>query len=349
MAILLNDVGLKQSMLPFSATKHVADLRIGIFTIKEKWEKLTGEKVYLGSENLPDNTKDFIEIPAGYMPCTEDYLQIIEAFKTGVPLSNEFRQLEFPWHLFQNNDWAIRRDFELILNTQRSAEISKSNRITNPRGIFLSEGAVVENCIINEKDGPVFIGKNAVVMDGCIIKGPVAICEGAVVKMGSKIYPGTTIGPYCTAGGEIKNSILSGFSNKAHDGYLGDSVIGEWCNIGAGSNTSNIKNNAGDIIYDLPNLKSPVNVGNKAGLIMGDYSRVAINTSINTGSVIGICCNVTEREFTQKYIPDFSWGNQKYEFVKAIEDIKKWKALKNIELTDNELKTLQSLYYKTFE
>ena len=148
---------------------------------------------------------------------------------------------------------------------------------------------------------------------------------------------------------KIKNSILSDYSNKAHDGYLGDSVIGEWCNIGAGTNTSNVKNNASDIIYDLPNLKDPVNVGAKAGALMGDYSRVAINTSINTGTVIGVSCNVIDREFTQKYIPDFTWGNQKYEFVKAIDDIKKWKALKNKELSEKETEILQSLYYKTFE
>ena len=349
MAILLNDNELRQNMLPFSATKHVAQIRIGIFTIKEKWEKLTGEIVTLSSEIKSENNKDFIQIPASFMPCAEDYLQILEAYKTGNSLSNEFRQINYPWQLFQNNDWAIRKAFDLVINSQQSLEVSKSNRVTGLRGIFISEGAVVENCIINESEGPVFIGKNALVMDGCMIKGPVAICEGAVIKMGAKIYPGTTIGPYCTAGGEIKNSILSDYSNKSHDGYLGDSVVGEWCNIGAGTNNSNIKNNAGDITYDLPNLKEPVNVGNKAGLIMGDYSRIAINTSINTGTVIGVCCNVIEREFTQKYIPDFSWGTQKYEFIKAIEDVRKWKALKGKELTNSEIKILQSLYYKTFE
>ena len=338
MAIHLNDNEIKQNMLPFSATKHVAEVRIGIFTIKEKWEKLTGDAVTLSSEKPTDAISESIVIPASYIPCTEDYLQILEAFKTGNSLSNEFRQIIYPWQLFQNNDWAIRRDFDLIINSQRSLEVSNSNKVTGLKGIFISEGAVIENCIINESEGPVFIGKNALVMDGCMIKGPVAICEGAVVKMGTKIYPGTTIGPYCTAGGEIKNSILSDYSNKGHDGYLGDSVIGEWCNIGAGTNTSNIKNNAGDIVYDLPNLKEPVNVGNKAGLIMGDYSRIAINTSVNTGTVIGVCCNVIDREFTQKY-----------EFIKAIDDARKWKALKGKELTESEIEILQSLYYKTFK
>jgi hypothetical protein len=156
------------------------------------------------------------------------------------------------------------------------------------------------------------------------------------------------VGPYCVAAGEIKNSMLMGYSNKAHDGYLGDSVIGEWCNIGAGSSNSNLKNNASDVVYELPHLPEPVNVGKKAGLIMGDYCRAAINTSFNTGSFVGVCCNIFDRNFPDKVIPDFSWGSQKYEFVKALDDISNWKAMKNKTLTEHEKELLQELYYKTF-
>lgn len=179
-------------------------------------------------------------------------------------------------------------------------------------------------------------------MEGNMIRGPFALCEGSVIKMGSKIYGGTTIGPGCVAGGEIKNSVFFGYSNKAHDGYLGDSVIGEWCNLGAGTSNSNIKNSAGDIM--LSNDGNKVNAGNKAGLLMGDYSRAAINTSFNTGTIVGVSCNIFGREFPSRETKNFMWGDDRYELEKALRDIENWKRLKNKSLSDQEKNLLHQLY-----
>lgn len=178
-------------------------------------------------------------------------------------------------------------------------------------------------------------------MEGTCIKGPVAICEGAVVKMGTKIYGATTVGPYCTAGGEIKNSVLFGYSNKAHDGYLGDSVLGEWCNLGAGTTNSNVKNNAGEVKYWVDADKKEMAAGSKGGLLMGDYSKAAINTSFNTGTVVGVCCNVVSQGLTPKLISNFSWGVDgitKYKLNKALVDIDNWKKMKGMAISDREKK-----------
>ncbi len=161
----------------------------------------------------------------------------------------------------------------MITAKRKTKPISKTNKVINASQIFLEPGAKVEHCILNASTGPIYIGKNAELMEGCMIRGPFALCEGSLVKMGSKIYGATTIGPYCLAGGEIKNSVLMGYSNKAHDGYLGDSVIGEWCNLGAGTSNSNLKNNCGDVKYWVDGDKKEISAGNKGGLLMGDYSK----------------------------------------------------------------------------
>jgi UDP-N-acetylglucosamine diphosphorylase/glucosamine-1-phosphate N-acetyltransferase len=194
----------------------------------------------------------------------------------------------------------------------------------------------------------VYIGKNAVVMEGAIIRGPFALCEGAVVKMGARIYGATTVGPYSVVGGEIKNTVISGYSNKAHDGYLGDSVIGEWCNLGAGSSNSNVKNNAGEVKVWSHNTKQYVTTGlRKCGLIMGDYSKSAINTSFNTGTIVGVCANIFGEGLTPKYIPSFTWGTMgqtKYIFDKALKDIENWKKMKNAVLTEQEKTRLKLIF-----
>lgn len=181
-------------------------------------------------------------------------------------------------------------------------------------------------------------------MEGCLIRGPFALGEGATLKMGARVYGATTVGPHCIAGGEIKNSVLFGYSNKAHDGYLGDSVIGEWCNLGAGTTNSNVKNTAGEVtLWDNASKQfSPAGI--KAGLIMGDYSRSAINTAFNTGTVVGICCNVFGEGFPPKLVPDFTWGQERYVFEKAIRDIENWKKLKGKTLLEKEKKILYHLY-----
>ena len=221
-----------------------------------------------------------------------------------------------------------------------------SNQYINPAQIYLEDSATVEFCMINATEGPVYIGKNALVMEGCLLKGPLVINEGAVVKMGTKLYGATTIGPFCTAGGEIKNVVMQGYSNKAHDGYLGDSVIGEWCNFGAGCSNSNVKNTAGNIMLWSESDNAYINAGNKCGLIMGDYTRVAINSSINTGSVYGVSCNVWGNGLLPTRIRNFSWGvsGESYTLLKAMQHIRQWKTFKHKSLTVEEESVLTYIF-----
>jgi UDP-N-acetylglucosamine diphosphorylase/glucosamine-1-phosphate N-acetyltransferase len=277
--------------------------------------------------------------------------QIEEKYKIKVTRAEsvkpDIQTIRYPWDIFQMNDRAIRQDFELLTKKRKSQPISKTNRVTKSSQVFLEKGARMEHCIINASTGPVYIGKNAEVMEGCIIQGPFAMGEGACLKMGAKVYGATTLGPRCVVGGEIKNSVLFGYSNKAHDGYLGDSVIGEWCNIGAGSTNSNLKNNASEVKIWTPN--GEMNAGNKCGVMMGDYSRTAINTAINTGTVIAVCCNVFGNGLTPKYIPSFSWGSEgvkRYEFEKVFTDIEAWKKLKGETMNDNEKSILKYVFEK---
>ncbi len=257
---------------------------------------------------------------------------------------NEVRVLKHAIDIVKNNDWALRKDFELITEGRKSQPISGTNKIIAAENIFIEAGAKVEHSILNASAGPIYIGKNAEVMEGCMIRGPFALCENSIVKMGSKIYGATTIGPNCVAAGEIKNAVFFANSNKAHDGYLGDSVLGEWCNLGAGTTNSNVKNTAGHVKMWSEADSDYIDVGFKAGLLMGDYSRAAINTSFNTGTVIGICCNIFEAGFPPKHVADFTWGNEKYAIEKAVEHIDNWKKLKGQYLTEQEKNILKALY-----
>jgi UDP-N-acetylglucosamine diphosphorylase/glucosamine-1-phosphate N-acetyltransferase len=275
--------------------------------------------------------------------------QIKEKYKIkvirAINLSMEVPAIRYPWDIFKQNDWAIRQDFNLLTGKRKSASLSRTNRVVKSSQVFLEKGARVEHCIINASEGPVYIGKKAEIMEGSVIRGPVAICEGACVKMGARVYGASTIGPYSVAGGEIKNSVIFGYSNKAHDGYLGDSVIGEWCNLGAGTSNSNLKNNAGMVRLWTP--KGEIDAGTKCGVMMGDYSRTAINTSINTGTVIGVCCNLFGSGLTPQYIPSFSWGCEgirRYEYEKALQDIENWKQLKGQTTSENEKSILKYIY-----
>jgi NDP-sugar pyrophosphorylase family protein len=235
--IILSDKDFRQNLFPFTQTRHTADIRVGILTIREKWEQLTNEKV------TTDHSAAGIVIPANLIPTQANLEQIIAlaSQETAIILSNEIRIIEHPWQIFQLNDYAIRQDFELLTKGKFSAPISDTNRTTNPENIFIEPGASVEHSILNAATGPIYIGRNAVIMEGNLIRGPFSIGENSVLKMGSKVYGATTLGPYCIGGGEIKNAVLFAHSNKAHDGYLGDSVLGEWCNMGAGTSNSNVK------------------------------------------------------------------------------------------------------------
>ena len=295
------------SLFPFTLTRPIADIRVGILTIREKEQH--------GSRGVLH----------------------------WIPL------LTRPWHIFQLNAEALVDDFTLLTSGRLSQPIPSSVQAIAPDNIFIEEGAVLQHCILNASTGPIYIGANEEIMEGSLIRGPFALCEGATVKLGTKIYGATTIGPYSIVGGEIKNSVIFGYSNKGHDGYLGDSVIGEWCNLGAGTSNSNLKNNAAEVKAWDQSSGQYISAGNKCGLLMGDYSRSAINTSFNTGTVVGVCCNVFGEGLTPKYIPSFSWGyenNPGYQLEKALRDIDSWKRFKGQTVTEAEIKKLKYIYEK---
>jgi UDP-N-acetylglucosamine diphosphorylase/glucosamine-1-phosphate N-acetyltransferase len=379
-----------ENLYPFTLTRQLQDIRVGILTIREKWEYILGLPSFDSQEDdykdldrsitLQDAAQDgaCLMIQGNILPTPKlikairklndgEFVslngdagivfrftkkQMSEKFRINVTrpviIQEDVKTKKFPWDIFQLNDWAIRSDFELITKKRKSQAIPKSNRVINAPDVFIEKGAKVEHSIINASNGPVYIGKKAEIMEGSVIRGPFALGEGACLKMGTKVYGATTIGPYSVAGGEIKNSVVFGYTNKAHDGYLGDSVIGEWCNLGAGTSNSNLKNNAGDVSIWTPN--GQLSAGLKCGVLMGDYTRTAINTSINTGTVIGVSCNVFGSGLTPKHVPNFSWGSEgvnRYEFEKALKDIEGWKKLKGHSLNDNE-KSILTYIFKHF-
>ncbi|HMK27074.1 MAG TPA: putative sugar nucleotidyl transferase [Chitinophagaceae bacterium] len=378
-----------ENLHPFTLTRQIQDIRVGILTIREKWERMLGLPSFDKKEDdykdldrsvnidealgddvcfmihgnvLPDaklvkatrKLKDGEFITVGgssgiIFRFTKKQIEEKHKIKVtkAVAVKSDIQTIRYPWDIFQLNDRAIRKDFELLTKKRKSQAISKTNQVIKSSQVFIEKGVRMEHCIINASTGPVYIGKNAEVMEGCIIRGPFAMGEGACLKMGTKVYGATTLGPRCVVGGEIKNSVLFGYSNKAHDGYLGDSVIGEWCNMGAGTTNSNLKNNASEVKIWTPN--GEMNAGNKCGVMMGDYSRTAVNTSINTGTVIGICCNVYGAGLTPKYIPSFSWGSEgvkRYDVEKVFPDIEEWKKLKGQTMNDNEKSILRFVFEK---
>jgi UDP-N-acetylglucosamine diphosphorylase/glucosamine-1-phosphate N-acetyltransferase len=342
--IFLSDKEVADHLYPFAQTRHAADIRIGILTIRQKWEALLQQPVHL-LKNNEQAPADALVFAANILP-TPGFIQSILS-ESGEPDYTNVKILQYPWHIFQWNDWALREDFQLVTKGRQSAPIPDTVQTSNPAQIFIEPGALLNHCFLNASTGPIYIGKNAEVMEGALIRGPFAMGEGALVKMGAKVYGATTVGPYAMIGGEVKNSILFGYSNKAHDGYLGDSVIGEWCNLGAGTSNSNIKNTASDVNVWHFHSREYMRAGLKCGLLMGDYSRAAINTSFNTGTVVGICANVFGDGMPPKFIPSFTWGNKGlslYEFEKALKDISNWKKLKNQVLTEEEITQLKHIF-----
>jgi UDP-N-acetylglucosamine diphosphorylase / glucose-1-phosphate thymidylyltransferase / UDP-N-acetylgalactosamine diphosphorylase / glucosamine-1-phosphate N-acetyltransferase / galactosamine-1-phosphate N-acetyltransferase len=344
--VFLTDNEIKENLFPFTLIRSAADIRIGILTIREKWNFYSGNQVNVTADplSIPDNATI---VSANIIPSGAFVDSLVKDGKiSDNPLWTSVKIIQYPWHIFMWNDWAIREDFALVTRNRQSQSVPSSVQVAGD--VFIEAGARLSHCIINASMGPVYIGKNAEIMEGALLRGPVAICEGAVVKMGTKIYGATTIGPYSIVGGEIKNTVIFGYSNKAHDGYLGDSVIGEWCNLGAGTSNSNMKNNVSEVRMWNHVLKTMISTGvTKCGLIMGDYSRSAINTTFNTGTMIGICANVFGEGPAPKFIPSFTWGKiegAKYEFNKAINDIEKWKKLKSGVLDEKEKTRLKLIF-----
>jgi UDP-N-acetylglucosamine diphosphorylase/glucosamine-1-phosphate N-acetyltransferase len=345
MNILLDDISFKNSLFPFGVVRSAVHTRIGILTILEKWQFYFPREVFIASEKLIHDfdKSDCIEYPANFIPSFE-FLKKLSNQKEKISFSPDCKILEHPWQIFEYNNWAINEDFQMITYGRKSEKISSSSHVINPEKIFIEAGAKVNFSILNAEDGPIYVGKNAEIQEGCLLRGPVSIGEGSRIKMGTKIYGATTIGPYCLAGGEIKNSVLMAFSNKGHDGYLGDSVIGEWCNLGAGTSNSNLKNNASFVKIWSKKDNDFIVAGTKCGLLMGDYSRCAINTSFNTGTVVGVCCSIFGNTFPPKFIENFTWGNTKYVFEKAVTDINNWMKLKDREITETQIQLLKKIY-----
>ena len=351
--------------LPFTFTRPVCDIRIGILTIRQKWEKylgyellcITGEhlkqkhplnynsccnSIVINGAICPDDIVlpkiqelqpnqvlfikgVFVAANLGEVEPNTFDISSLAKYEKVVFEHTALLNIDSVTDIFSKNDIALRADFNNLTANKDSQVISESNHVNNFSNIFIEEGAVVECCFLNASTGPIYIGKNAEVMEGSIIRGPFALCEGSVLKMGTKIYGATTIGPYSKVGGEVNNSVIFGYTNKAHDGFLGNSVLGEWCNLGADTNNSNLKNNYSQVqIWDYDN-KVYANTGLQfCGIVMGDHSKTGINTMLNTGTWVGVCANIFGGSFPPKYVPCFSWGGaidgfDTFELSKAIE------------------------------
>ncbi|HRG00618.1 MAG TPA: GlmU family protein [Bacteroidia bacterium] len=387
MNYILFDDNTWQNLLPLTFTKPVSEIRIGILTITEKWETyLSGKLTYQTQEYLSakykavyTNNAVFINgkicptpellsqinnlefnkgikkgnILIAYRSNQASALNIEEALSSSVETNINFLSIENTWDIFSKNGDAIKQDFELLTRGRTSQPLSSSNTVIgDAKAIFLEEGAVVEAAILNTKSGPIYIGKDAEIMEGSVVRGPFALCEHSALKLSTKVYGPTTIGPHSKVGGEINNSVVFGFSNKAHDGFLGNSVIGEWCNLGADTNNSNLKNNYGNVkLYNYAQQKM-VDTGLQfCGLTMGDHSKCGINTMFNTGTVVGVGANIFGGGFPPTHIPSFSWGGaegmEDYQFDKMIETANRVYARRSISMSGEEKQILQTVFDKT--
>ena len=335
-----------ETLLPLTFTRPVSEIRVGILTIKEKWEKQLGASCfYLTQSYLQEKyrlaiTVENVLINGSIVPNKEliaeiETLNLNEALVKGdvlvaVKLSDnqveEFRstninafrtkqvqspfyKIEYPWDIYRLNGLILESDFKLITAGRKSANLSRTNRYKNKANIFIEEGAKVEFSILNASNGYIYIGRNAEIMDGSIVRGSLALCHHATIKMGAKIYGPTTIGPHSKVGGEVNNSVVFGYSNKGHDGFLGNSVLGEWCNIGADSNNSNLKNNYSEVrIWSYQKERFISTNSIFCGLIMADHSKCGINTMFNTGTVVGVSSNIFGSGFLRNFVPSFAWG-----------------------------------------
>ena len=377
----------RNSLLPLTYTRPVCDIRIGILTIREKWEKYLGEKTstitedYLSAKYPTEQSEEMMLINGSICP-TPKLLKAIKGLKVGqalvcqgnvvamyktkaqflseedstqeIEVEYDFIKINNTWDIFVLNDKALREDFELLTQNRKSAPLSSTNRVVGEQNIFVEEGAVVEFAILNAKEGPIYIGKDAEVMEGSIVRGPFAMCEHSVLKMASKIYGATTLGPYVKVGGEVSNVVIFGYSNKAHDGFIGNSVIGDWCNIGADTNASNLKNTYEEVRVWSIEKNTFVPTGQTFfGTIMGDHSKCGINTMFNTGTVIGVSSNIYGHGYQRNYIPSFAWGGttglKSYDMEKAIEVAEKMYQRRNVVMSQQDKEILRNVYTQTLK
>ncbi len=385
MNYILFDGTVRNALLPFTFTRPVADIRIGILTIREKWEKHLGSTTttlteeYLSEKFPMVEMENNVMINASFLPndILSEMVKSLEKnqaiFKEDEVIAfytkdtqeevdfNTYEIIEFnedcltvenTWDIFAKNDAAIREDFELLTEDRKSQPIPKSVNVIAPENVFIEEGAKLEFVTLNASTGPIYIGKNAEIMEGSVIRGPFALCESGRVKLASKVYGATTVGPYSVIGGEVSNSVLFGYSNKGHDGFLGNAVLGEWCNIGADSNNSNLKNNYEEVRLWSYETEGFARTGLQfCGLMMGDHSKCGINTMFNTGTVIGVSANIFGSGFPRNFVPSFSWGGASgfttYITSKAFQTAKIVMARRQVEFTDEDTKILEHVFEET--
>jgi len=385
MNYILFDGPVRNALLPFTFTRPVADILIGIMTIRQKWEARLGSTIttitedYLAAKFPMVEMEENVMINAAYLPndtLTEMVSDLKEnqaifkgddviAFFTTenqeevdfdtyeiIQYNEDVLTVEHTWDIFSKNDAAIREDYIYLTEDRKSQPVSKTVNVIAPENIFIEEGAKLEFVTLNASNGPIYIGRNAEIMEGTVIRGPFALCENAQVKLNAKVYGATTVGPGSRIGGEVKNSVLFANSNKGHDGFLGDSVLGEWCNIGADSNNSNLKNNYEEVklwSYETENFaKTGLQF---CGLMMGDHSKCGINTMFNTGTVVGVSANIFGSGFPRNFVPSFSWGGAAgfttYITKKAFETARLVMDRRNIDFDETESAILEHIFEET--
>ncbi|TAF72182.1 MAG: glucose-1-phosphate thymidylyltransferase [Flavobacterium sp.] len=385
MNYILFDGPARNALLPFTFTRPVADILVGIMTIRQKWELHLGSTTTTLTEEYLSDKYPMVElegnvmINASFLPnaILAELVSNLEpnqaifkkdeiiAFYTSenqeevdfdtyeiIEYNDDCITIENTWDIFSKNDVAIREDFELLTQDRRSQPIPKSVNVIAPENVFIEEGAKLEYVTLNASSGPIYIGRDTEIMEGSVIRGPFALCDNAQVKMASKIYGATTIGPYSRVGGEVKNVVIFAYSNKGHDGFLGDSVLGEWCNIGADSNNSNLKNNYEEVRLWSYQTEGFAKTGLQfCGLMMGDHSKCGINTMFNTGTVVGVSANIFGSGFPRNFVPSFSWGGASgfttYLTKKAFETAKLVMSRRNIVFDEKEAAILEHVFEVT--
>lgn len=377
MKLQLHDNGLHLRFAPLTLTRPLGNLRMGIFTNDERWKLFLPDaevsfitESYLQAK-FPLSPVDGIQVNAQIIPNEDVVVSIchLEAdsilmfnsiwiAKTGNATNKiDFKGeepiiLENRWHIYQKNDTVLKADFELITNGRVSQTLSDTNIVIGDESlIFLEVGAVVEASILNTKTGPIYIGKDAEIMEGSVVRGPLAMCEHSALKLATKVYGAVTLGPHCKVGGEVNNVVFQAYSNKGHDGFLGNALIGEWCNLGADTNTSNLKNNYGNVsTYSFETGKEEKTDIQFMGVCMGDHSKCGINTMFNTATVVGVSSNVYGSGFPDKYVPSFSWGEPSqlvpFRFDKAIEYSNNMMNRRGLELSEAEISILKTISEK---
>ncbi len=342
MNYILYDGAVRNALLPFTYTRPVADIRVGILTIREKWEKYLGyttttvTEEYLSDKYPMVELSENILINASFLPNLA-LVNLIKGLKEGqvifhndemiafyttetqeevdfdlyetIKFEGEISRIENTWDIFSKNGVEIEADFLLLTAGRESQLIPQGVNVVSPERIFIEEGAKLSFCTLNASSGSIYVGKNAEIMEGSIVRGALALCENSQLKMGAKVYGPTTVGPHSKIGGEVSNSVLFGYSNKGHDGFLGNSVLGEWCNLGADTNTSNLKNNYAHVRLWSYETEGFAKTGLQfCGLMMGDHSKCGINTMFNTGTVVGVSSNIFGSGFPRNFVPSYSWG-----------------------------------------